>query len=146
MAQVIPPEQDYEARLTKLEADKNKAIEEKENYRKAYLKASDKNEIANESDDERVRRFVQEGIAESRLLEIAREQDEIIRAAVKENKELKLAQLNKNGAPVAAIGTHSEGMPVRDTAITPEQMAHFKSQGKDDKWIENYKKNLAKKR
>lgn len=140
VAPTIAPEEDLEAKLAKLE-------EEKENYRKAYLKeSSKKREVADEGEEERLKRLVDERLAESRLADIAREQDDLLRRALKENKELKLAHLNKNGAPPAVIGAHSESTPVSDTLVTPEQMAYFKSQGKDDKWIQNYKQNLVKKR
>lgn len=140
VAPTIAPEDDLEARLAKLE-------EEKENYRKAYLKeASKKSEPVDEDEDEKINRKVQQAIADSKLAEIAREQDEIIRKALKENKELKLAQLNKTGAPPAVIGAHSESMPVSDTLVTPEQMAYFKQRGWDDKKIQAYKQNLLKKR
>lgn len=140
----IAPEDDLEAKLAKLEAEKAKALEEKENYRKAYLKeAEKKGEVADESEDERIKRLVDERLADSKLVEIAREQDEIIRKALKENKELKLAHLNKTDPP-AAIGSHSESTPVRDTLITPEQMAYFKSRNFTDKDIERYKKNLQR--
>ena len=142
IAPTIPSEEDLESRLTRIETEKTKLAEEKENYRRAYLKEVEK---GNETEDARVERIVQEKIAESRLVELAREQDEIIKKALKENKELKLAQLSKNGAPPAVIGGHSESTPVRDTIITPEQMAHFKSLGWDEKKIESYKKNLLKK-
>lgn len=137
-AQTIAPEDDLEAKLAKLEA-------EKENYRKAYLKeAAKKEEPANETEDDEITRKVNAAIANTKLAEIAREQQEIITKALKENKELKLAQLNKTNAPVASMGSHSEGVTVKDTLITPEQMTFFKAKNWSDKDIERYKKNLAK--
>ncbi len=84
----------------------------------------------------------QKVLADSRLAEIAREQDEIIRKALKENKELKLARSKDTSMPPASTGTHSESAPVRDTSITAEQLAAFKARGWSDKDIERYKKNL----
>ncbi len=136
---VVSPE-DAEARFQKLE-------EEKENYRKAYLKESEKNRKPAEELDEdgKMEEVARRVLAESRLAEIAREQDSIIQKALKENKELKLAQLNKTTTtPPAAQGTHSEGQPVTDTSVTPEQLAAFKAKGWNDKDIERYKRNLAK--
>ncbi len=132
---------DVEARYQNLET-------EKENYRKAYLKEVEKNKNAkNEgielSDEDKMRSIAQETLAQSHLAEIAREQDEIIKKSLKENKELKLAMLNKK-EPGAAIGGHSEAPKVQDTLVTPEQMAYFKSKGWDDKKIENYKKNMVR--
>ncbi len=121
---------------------------EKDNYRQAYLKEVEKNKNAkNEGieidEDEKMYRVAQRALSESRLAEIAREQDTIIKKALKENKELKLAQLNKK-EPSAGMGTHSEGTAVKDTLVTPEQMAVFKAKGWDDKKIERYKQNLVR--
>lgn len=138
IAPTIAPEDDTEARFAKLEA-------EKENYRKAYLKEADRNKNrADENEDEKIDRIVQEKIADSRLAEIAREQDALIQKALKENKELKLAHMNKTTTPPAAMGTHSESAPVRDTSISPDQMAQFKAWGWDDKKIARYKLNLSR--
>lgn len=133
--------EDAQTRFAQLEA-------EKENYRKAYLKEADKNKshADDEEGDERMRRIAAETLANSRIAEIAREQDVIIAQALKENKELKLAQLNKTTAP-AAMGTHSESTAVTDTLITPDQMKYFKESLKwTDKEIENYKKLQVAKR
>lgn len=138
---------DNEAEFARLEAEKNKAIEEAANYKLAYLKEKKKKEdFVDEDEDEeaKIRRITTETLAESRLAEIARQQDEIIKKALKENKELKLAQLNKTGMPPASMGTHSESTPVRDTLVTPEQMTAFKAKGWSDKDIERYKKNIQR--
>lgn len=136
---------DSEARIATLETEKAKLIEESANYRLGLLKekAKNRNEVFDEDEDDRMRHIAQETLANSRLAEIAREQDDIIKKALKENKELKLARLNKT-EPAAAVGTHSEGTPVRDTAVTADQMAAFKARGWTDKDIERYKKNLQK--
>lgn len=135
----IAPEEDFEAKYAQLET-------EKENYRKAYLKeASKKGDIGTEEEEERIRRIAQEELANSKVVEIARQQDEIIRQTLKENKELKLASLNKTSTPPATIGSHSESIPVRDTLIPPEQMEYFKNTLHwGEKEIANYKKNLQK--
>ena len=87
VAPTIAPEDDLELKVTALEAEKAKLMEEKENYRQAYLKA-DKGNTGDEGDDDRLRRIAREEVANSRLADIAREQDEIIQKALKENKEL----------------------------------------------------------
>lgn len=134
---VVASPEDAEARFAKLE-------EEKENYRKAYLKESEKNkQPENLGDEERMETVAKKVLADSRLAEIAREQDAIIQKALKENRELKLAQMNKPSTP-AAVGTHNESQSVTDTLVTPEQMAFFKSKNWDDKTIERYKRNLQK--
>jgi len=141
-AEKVTLNEDLEARNAALEAEKAKLLEESVNYKAAYLKEKAKAAEGGD-DDERLRRIAREELSNSRLAEIARELDIIIKKALKENKELKLAQLNKTDVSVS-VGSHSEGTPVRDTLITPDQMAQFKAMGKSDKWIENYKKNLVR--
>ena len=131
---------DLEVRNAALEAEKAKLLEESVNYKAAYLKEKAKSD---DDDDDRVRRIAREELSNSRLAEIAREQDAIIKKALRENKELKLAQMNKSDVSLS-VGSHSEGQPVKDTLIAPDQMAQFKAMGKSDKWIENYKKNLLR--
>lgn len=145
--QVLPSDQiDLEARFSQLESEKNKAIEEAANYKVAYLKEKSKKEesFEDDGDDEKFRRIAREELANSRLAEIATEQDDIIKRALKENKELKLAQLNKTKTPPASMGTHSEGITVKDTLVTSDQMSAFKAKGWSDKDIERYKKNLQR--
>lgn len=135
---------DNEAKIAALEAEKAKLTIERDNYRVGMLKAKGKaTEDSEEDEDERMERIARKALAESRLSEIAKEQQAIIEKTLKENRELKLARLNKHEPPAAA-GTHSEGIPVRDTLITPEQMAYFKSKNYTDKDIERYKKNLQR--
>lgn len=133
---------DKETRIASLEAEKSKLIEEAANWKMAALKAKKEGFVPEE--DERMEQIARKALAESRLAEIAREQDAIITKALKENKELKLAALNKKKEPGAAIGNHSEAPTVQDTIITPEQQAAFTARGWDEKKIERYKKNLAR--
>ncbi len=130
-------------RIALLEAEKAKLMVERENYKIGMLKAKAKNEDPEDDEDTRIDRKVQEALANSRLVEIAREQDALIQKTLKENKELKLARLNKT-EPAAALGTHSESTPVKDTLVTPDQMTAFKKMGWNDKDIERYKKNLQR--
>jgi hypothetical protein len=131
---------DAEARFAQLEA-------EKENYRKAYLKEAAKSKPNAEDfdEDDKMAEVAKRVLAESRLAEIAREQDTLIKTVLKENKELKLAHSNKNNTPPATTGSSTETTSVvRDSSISPDQLAYFKSKGWDDKKIAIYKKNLAK--
>lgn len=143
--EIITVDDDKEVKIASLEGEKAKLIEEVANWKMAALKekAKAKDEGIEPDEDERMTRIARKALAESRLAEIAREQDAIIQKALKENKELKLAQLNKK-EPGAAMGTHSEASPVKDTLITPEQMAAFKARGWDEKKIERYKKNYLR--
>lgn len=143
-------EEDLEAKNLALEAEKFRLIEESANYKLAYLKEKKKKEQFNEEneteslDEEKIREITRVELANSRIAEIAREQDLIIKKALKENKELKLAQLNRTTIPPASVGTHSEGTPVTSTLVTPDQMSAFKAKGWSDKDIERYKRNLQK--
>lgn len=145
----IAPQEDTTPVLDDVEARFQQLEDEKENYRKAYLKAVGKPKEEQEEpvlDDEenKMMRVAQKVLADSRLAEINREQDALIKKTLKENKELKLANLNSKQPPTA-MGTHSEEQGVRDTLITPDQMNHFKNVLKwDDAKIERYKKNLLK--
>lgn len=137
---------DYEADIAALKTREAKLIEERDNWKTAALKykGKAKSDLSDDEDDERIKIAAKEALAESHLADIARELDAMNRKALKENKELKLAMMNKKQEPNAALGGHSEVPPVPDTTITPEQMAVFRSKGWDDKKIEMYKRNLAR--
>ncbi len=146
--EVTPVVDDTEARIAALEAEKAKLIDEGANWKVAALKYKQKakeEDFDEEGDEDKMRRIAREALVDSRLADIAREQDTIIKKALKENKELKLGLLNKTTTtPAAALGTHSESKAVTDTLITPEQLTAFKARGWDDKQIERYKKNLQR--
>lgn len=135
IVETIPAQDDLEAKVKELE-------EEKANYQAAYLKERAKNHD-DESDEQKFRRIAREELESSRIMDIDKQKDIIIAKALRENRELKLAKLNKTDIP-ASTSVHSEGHAVKDTVITPEQMSAFKSQGRTDKWIENYKRNLLR--
>jgi hypothetical protein len=142
----VDANEDHGAKYSTLEAEKAKLMEEKENYRLAYLKEkSRKDSGENVDDEERLRTLMREELAKSRIADIAVEQEALITKISKENKELKLANMNKAtiSAP-ASIGSHSETPQVKDTLVTTEQMAYFKSLGWSDAKIDLYKKNLQK--
>lgn len=146
IAVTIPPQDDAEAKIAALEAEKNAIAEREANYKAAYLKEKAKNKEyvpEDETEDERVRRITREELANSRLAQIDTEKEALLHKTLKENKELKLAQLSRIGAS-AAVGTHTESQAVTSTILTPDQRAYFKSLGKDDKWIERYIRNLQK--
>ena len=144
---VLPPKEDLEVKIKALEDEKAQLIENEANYKLAYLKEKSRNKenFEDESEDDKIRRISKETLAESRIAEITKEQDVLLKTALKENKELKLAQLNKTTTtPPAGMGTSTESQQVRDTLVTPEQMTAFKAKGWSDKDIERYKKNLIK--
>lgn len=145
---VIPTQDDLEAKNMALEAEKNRLIDENANYKVAYLKEKRKNkgeddEYADETDEERVRRITREELSKSRISQIASEQKAIADRAIKENKELKLAQLNRTN-PQTTIGTHNESIAVTDTLVTQDQLAAFKARGWSEEKIKKYKDNLRR--
>ncbi len=141
-------QEDVDARIAQLEADKAKLIEEGSNYKLAFLKEKDKNRSkgteSEETEEERIDRIVNEKLNLKKVEAIEAEKDAILKKLAKENKELKLAQLNGIKAPPTGMGSHSEAQPVRDGQVTPEQIAAFKARGWSEKDIERYKANLRR--
>lgn len=146
--ETIAAPEDLEAKVVALETEKAALLKEAENganYRIAYLKERNKNSSGEDEDDEdKMRRIAQETVNQSRLAEIAREQDAIIKKALHENKELKLAHINKAQIPVSTSASTETTAVVKDTIVTPEQATAFKAMGWDDAKIARYKKNLVK--
>ncbi len=144
----LPVEEDAEAKFARLEAEKAKAIEVAANYKMALLKRESKHQdedLEEEDEEAKMERVARKVMATSQVAQIAIEQDALIKAVLKENKELKLVSKNKTtAAPAAAIGTHSESTPVADTLVTNDQLLAFKARGWTDKDIEKYKKNLQR--
>lgn len=145
--QVVPPvtNEDYEARIAELEAEKADLIVSESNYKLGMLKAKGKikENLEDETEEERIERIVNAKMTSKKIEVIDNEKEALLKKLAKENKELKLAQLNKT-TPPASIGTHNESIQVKDTTITSDQMAAFKAKGWTDKDIERYKKNLLK--
>lgn len=135
-----------EAKMKALEEEKNKAIEEAANYKLAFLKAKGKSssDDEEETEEERIARIVAENLAKNKVAQLDSEKERLLEQALKENKELKLAQLHGKKEPSAAQGGHSEGPTVQSTLVTKEQEAAFKARGWTDKDIERYKKNLQR--
>ncbi len=146
-AQAAAPEMNDDlAKFEALEAEKAQLIIERDNYKKGMLKA--KGKLPEESDDtesvdEKMRRIAEETLAESRLTQLAMEQDVLLKKALKENRELKLASINKT-ASTATTGTHTEGYAPKDTLLSATIMEYGKKRGWTDKDFENYKRNLAR--
>lgn len=141
----LAPADDAEARVAALEAEKATILEREANYRLAYLKERKKNEPVDpdESEDDRIRRITREELAQNKVTQIDAEKENLLKKLARENKELKLAQLNKTDVP-ASTTSHSEGQAVKDTLVTPDQEKGLRAKGWDDKMIERYKKNLLK--
>lgn len=136
--------EDLEEKIATLEAEKAKAIEEASNWKVAALKFKGKENPEDESEEDRVARIVAQQLSEKRVAAIDAEKDTLLKQLAKENRELKLAQLNKPNTPPAADGTHNEGQKPQDTEITAEQLAAFRARGWTDSDIDRYRKNLKK--
>lgn len=144
---IVPPEKtEAEIKIEALELEKANLIEQKENYRLAYLKADKKNGDINpdESEEDKLRRIVREETADNRLTQIDKEKEELLKKTLKENGELKLALKNKPEIP-GSTNNHTESVKVSDNVITPQQEEYFRKTLKwTDKDIENYKRNRSK--
>lgn len=136
---------DDEARIAQLEKEKADLIVEASNYKVAFLKEKSKKEVdLDETEEERIRRITLETISENKIAQIDTEKEALLKKLARENKELKLAQLNNTKLPPQATGSDEPIATVKDTVITPEQLAAFKAKGWSDKDIERYKANLKK--
>lgn len=140
---------DAETRIADLEKEKVKLVGERANYQIAYLKEKEKNknkgsESSEDFEEEKLRRIVREETANSRIAQIDTEKDTLVKNLLKENKELKLAHLNKTSVS-STRSSSTETSGVRDTMVTPEQEQYFRNNLKwTDKDIETYKKRLVK--
>lgn len=138
---------ELEAKMKALEEEKNKAIEEAANWKVAALKSKSKqaqDDDEGESEEDRVSRLVAESLSKNKVAQLDSERAKLLEQALKENKELKLAQLHGKKEPPVAQGGHNEGQSVQSTLVTKEQETAFRSRGWTDKDIERYKKNLLK--
>lgn len=135
-----------ETRIAELEAENAKLTEESANYKLGMMKAKAKqgDDDLEETDEDRIRRIAREEANKVKIANNEAEKDALIKKVLKENSELKLANLNKNNVPPASIGSHSESNPVTDTVVTPEQLAAFKARNWTEKDVERYKKNLSR--
>jgi hypothetical protein len=136
-----------EKRIKELEDERNKAIEEAANYKLGMLKAKSKKDSEDDEDEteeERVARLVAKELSDRKVEAIDKEKAELLEKTLRENTELKLAQLNKTKEPSAIQGGHSEGIDVRSTVVTPEQEKALRARGWTDKDLERYKKNLSR--
>ena len=128
---------DAQTRIAELEAEKAKLETERDNYKIGMLKAKGKiqESIEDESEDDKIRRISRETLADSRLADIAREQDAII-------KELKTALKNKPSTTAVSSGseaTHAVAVP---GILSEEDIKVAKARGWSDKKIELLKKNI----
>lgn len=151
--EVAPAQQevDYEAKIASLDAELAKERTEKENYRRGMLKAKGKlpeEDTNNLPEDwrEEARRIALEVNSSSRETRLQAERDDLMKAALKRNKELELALKNRGQiTSVSAPGSNQERPEVKtDSYFSPEQVQSLKAKGWDDKKIEAAKKNMLR--
>ena len=136
------------ALLESKDKDIERITEERNNYRKGMLKA--KGKTSDEGDEpelsiaEQVSLAVKEALLDSAITTAQKEKDEIVKKALRENAELKTAIKNRTGMNPTGQGAASdtEALKPKDNFLSDEQIKHFKAQGKDDAWIERYKKTV----
>lgn len=137
---------DYEAVLANKEVELQKTREEKDNYRKAYLKGKSTGDDTSETNEEMVRRITREELLNTKEAQLVAEKDSIIKNTLKRNKELELALKNRG----QILSTSGEGSNTEkpegkaDNYLSNEQLSALKAKGWDDKKIEEFKKNAKK--
>ena len=110
-AVVVVPEDDTEQKLAAKDAEIAKLRDEKENYRKMGLKYKQaskepEKDVDTESYEAIARRIAEETILNSREAQLDREKDDLIKATIRQNRELKLALANK--APIATSSPNQD--------------------------------------
>jgi hypothetical protein len=153
-AVVIPPVEggvDLEAELTKLREENVRLSTDRENYRKGMLKA--KGKLQEEEDEvlpqpqlaETIEKIVSEKLLATQESQNLIKQEELVKKALKENRELKLALANRSNLDNSGSGSGGGDIPaVKENFLAPAQIQALKARGWDDKKIELFKKNMAK--
>ncbi len=153
--EVTPPtvtEVDYEAELARKNTEIEKIREEKENYRKAYLKKAkgqpeeDDNSSNDEDLDAKIDRKVQEKLLATREAQALAEKDALVIASAKKIKELTLALKNRGqiSSQTGQGSNQDRPEPKSDNILSNEQLSALRARGFDDKKIEEFKRNLTK--
>lgn len=143
---------ELEVQLAEKDVEIARLTTEKENYKKGMLKAKGKlpkddeeEDDSEESVDDKVKRLVKESLLDSQIGKVQSEKDNLLKKALARNKELETAIKNRSQISTADAGSGSEQkLVIKDTTLSAEKLAKFKSMGWDDKKIERYKQNLSK--
>ena len=141
---------DYEAELQKVNARLAKTQEEKENYRKAYLKKANQQDEGNDTPqedlDSKVSRLVKEQLLATQEAQVQAEKETLISSLAKKNKELTLALKNRSQVTnTSGQGSNEDKPEVKtDSYFSTEQLRALRAKGYDDKKIEALKQNMMK--
>ena len=143
---------DYEALLEEKDEEIAKITDDRDNYKQGMLVAKGKAdpEVYGQEDEldinTLVKREVKEALFDAELTQKQKEKDEILKQALRENREMKLSLQNKDTISNAPAGAgNEETAPVTDNFLSDNQIRELKTKGWDDKKIEKYKKNLRDK-
>jgi hypothetical protein len=130
----------YAQEIAKLEAEKMKLAEERENYRKAALNAKKQlrnnsygaeEEEEDEDLDARIARVVVATQQSSREAEIDRQKQALLDKALKENEELKRALTSRSGGSPASVGANLDRPEVKpNLGFSPEQESALRTRAK----------------
>jgi len=142
------PEADPESRLKALQAELEKTRSDRDNYRKAALKAKGKAPAEDSgvdfSDPSQLADFIKHTVAETQISRDyeAKEKALMDYAAqiARENNELRLAMASKTASTAIAGGagagsTAASGSEVQTGYFSPEQVAELKKRGMNDEQI-----------
>lgn len=139
---------DLAAEYESLLAENARLATDRDNYRKGMLAAKGKAkaeeptyEPEEETEDDRIARKVREVLSQTQTEQARRRQEEIVKQALKENRELKAALQNRSQISSAPGSSSKESPETRDSYFTDEQLAYFKKRGIDPAKV---KENLLK--
>lgn len=145
-------EVDYEAILKQKDEELAQIAEEKENYRKAYLKKANGQPEESLGDDKPeqlealIDRKVQEKFLSTKEAQIQADKDLALKAVLKRNKELEVALKNRGQiSSSSAAGSNEDKPEVKtDAYFSKDQINALKAKGWSDEKIELAKKNMTK--
>jgi hypothetical protein len=142
-----PEPDDYEAKLRAKDEEIAKISQEKENYKRAALKAKGKLPEEEEDLDEKMRRIAQETYLATQEAKALAEKDEMIRKMARDLSEAKLALKNRTQLTPTGGTAGPENEPEKkDNILSEAQLKELKAKFPHwtDKDIEAYKANLNK--
>jgi hypothetical protein len=121
--------EDYEAVVVAL----TQAESDRDNYRKGLLKAKGKlpDEQSDEGDDDKMRRIVAEELAKTQVFQLQAKKDEIVKKALKENKELKVALKNRTQIANNAGGASQAEAEVKVESLPKDLLEYAKKRNLD---------------
>ena len=138
--------------VVKMDAELEKLRVDRDNYRRAALKAKGKapkedeeESTSDESVADQVKRLVAEQLLDQRESTLKKERDSVMAEAQNKIKELSTALRNRGGVASTSGGASTEEvLTVKDNTLSASQIAELKAKGWDDAKIERFKLNLKK--